>query len=62
MMAETLWAVEAYDGKQWHLLPNLIFVSRDSAEWERDHMEPDNEWKQFALVSYSRNAGRSVKE
>jgi hypothetical protein len=54
-MTSTLWAIEANTKDGWVLLPNLIFVARNSASWELGNLEPDYEYSGFRLVRYQRS-------
>jgi hypothetical protein len=60
-VTQTLWAVEAWRGGTWILLPNIIMVDRLSAEFERQCLEDDENSKApeyrreiYRLVRYER--------
>lgn len=52
-MTKILWAVEAKRKGKWVILPNLIFVARENAQWELECLFRDDD-EEYRLVSYAR--------
>jgi hypothetical protein len=62
-VTQTLWAVEAWRGGTWILLPNIIMVDRLSVEFElkclrkeENSKAPEYRREKYRLVSYERRA------